>query len=294
MKAIGGVGVALVTPLNRDYSINFSALEKLIDHVTNGGVGYLVVLGTTGESPVFSWKEKLQILKFVFEKNTKDLPVVFGLGGNDTFDLIEKSKDLSDYNLTAILSTSPYYSKPSQQGIIRHYQMLGDALPYPIIIYNVPPRTASNIEAATTLELAEHGNIIAIKEASGNFTQCQEILKNKPEDFVFLSGIDESTNELIKNKAEGVISVIANLLPEKFSLMVEKGLNGEFEIAKELNNQIMEAYRLASREGNPSSIKAGLEVLDICQRTVKPPLFDGSDQLVADWRTYLSNLLTSS
>ncbi|MEM0940327.1 MAG: 4-hydroxy-tetrahydrodipicolinate synthase [Bacteroidota bacterium] len=289
MKAIGGVGAALVTPLNKDYSIHFSALEKLVNHVSYGGVDYLVILGTTGESPVFSWKEKLQILKFIFEKNTKELPVVFGLGGNDTFDLIEKSKDLADYNLTAILSTSPYYSKPSQQGIIQHYQMLGNAFPHPIILYNVPSRTASNMEAATTLKLAEHDNIIAIKEASGNPTQCQEILKNKPKDFVFLSGVDESTHKLIQNKADGVISVIANLLPEKFSLMVEMGLKGEFEIAKELNDQIVEAYRLASREGNPSSIKAGLEALNICQRTVKPPLFDGSDQLVADWRKYLSH-----
>ncbi len=287
MKGITGVGVALATPLNNDYSIDFQSLRKLVNHVSKG-VDYLVVLGTTGESPAFSWKEKLQILEFVFDNNPKNLPVVFGLGGNNTFDLINKSKDLKQYNLTAILSASPYYNKPSQKGIIRHYEMLGDAFPHPIILYNVPARTASNMKAATTLKLAEHPNIIAVKEASNELAQCLQILENKPDDFIFLSGEDSFTNELIQHGADGVISVIANLLPERFNEMVKRGLKDDFNVASELNKKLIRGFQLASREGNPSSIKAGLEAASICSRVVKPPLYEGSDELTKNWKDYLS------
>ena len=288
MDEIKGVGVALATPLNSDYSIDFPSLEKLINHVSAGGVDYLVVLGTTGESPVFSWKEKLQILEFVFDKNKKNLPVVFGLGGNHTYDLIEKSKDLQSYDLAAILSASPYYSRPSQQGIVRHYELLADAFPKPIILYNVPARTASNMEAATTLQLASHPNIVAMKEASKDLDQCIKIMQEKPDGFMFLSGEDSFTNELIQQGAEGVISVIANLLPNQFGEMVNTGLQGNHTDADQLNAQLQEAYQLASEEGNPSSLKAGLEAAGISSRTVKPPLFDGSDHLVQSWKNYLS------
>ena len=287
MKELGGVGVALATPQNRDYSIDFEGLERLINHVVAGGADYLVVMGTTAEAPVFSWKEKLQVLEFVMQQTSEKLPIVFGHGGNHTFNLIERTKDLKDYPIAALLSASPYYSKPSQEGILRHYEMLGDAFPHPIILYNVPSRTASNMEAETTLKLARHENIIGIKEASVDMRQCKKVLANKPQDFLFLSGNDHTTFELIQSGAEGVISVVANLVPKQFRQMVKSGLDGEFGNAEQLNSALLTAYDLSSAEGNPSSIKAGLESAGICAKTVKPPLFDASTELVAQWNNYL-------
>ena len=283
MRELGGVGVALATPLNKDYTINFDALERLVNHVIQGGVDYLVVMGTTAEAPVFSWKEKLQVLEFVFDKSEEKLPIVFGHGGNHTFNLIERTADLKSFPLAALLSASPYYSRPSQEGILRHYQLLGDAFPYPIILYNVPSRTASNMEPETTLKLAEHENIIGIKEASVDMDQCKRILSEKPEDFLFLSGNDHTTFELLRAGGQGVISVLANLMPKEFKTLVDRLLAGDEAVIDDL----VQAYAYASAEGNPSSIKAGLEAAGICDRTVKPPLFDGSDALVADWKAYL-------
>ncbi|GAB4239327.1 MAG: 4-hydroxy-tetrahydrodipicolinate synthase [Ekhidna sp.] len=288
-KTLKGIGVALATPLKENYSVDYPALERLIDHVTNGGVDYLVVQGTTGESPVFSWNEKLEILQFILDRNKGKLPVVFGLGGNNTFDMIEKSRDLKGIPIDAILSASPYYNKPSQEGIYRHYSLLADAFPHPIVLYNVPARTASNMEADTTLKLAEHPNIIAMKEASGDLAQCNEIQKGRPEDFTLLSGDDALTLEMIKNGADGVISVVANLVTSDFCEMVRSALDHDFANAETMNTSLQEVYDLAMEEGNPSSIKAGLEAAGICERTVKPPLFDASDDLVKRWKLYLKN-----
>lgn len=287
MRQLGGLGVALATPLNDDYSVDFSALEALVNHVIDGGVDYLVVLGTTGESPVFTWNEKLRILDFVLAKNSGRKPVVFGLGGNNTFDLVEKSRELEDYSLDAILSASPYYNKPSQQGIIRHYELLANASPHPVILYNVPARTASNMEAETTLTLAKHTNIIAMKEASGNMEQSKIIANNRPDDFILLSGDDSQTLDLIELGADGVISVVANLLPSQFGEMTSKALRAEFDEAKKLNRDLQPAYDLSMKEGNPSSIKAGLEAKGIGTRIVKPPLFEASDELVEEWKPLL-------
>lgn len=287
MRQLGGLGVALATPLNDDYSVDFSALEALVNHVIAGGVDYLVVLGTTGESPVFSWNEKLRILDFVLAKNSGRKPVVFGLGGNNTFDLIEKSRELEDYSLDAILSASPYYNKPSQQGIIRHYELLANASAHPVVLYNVPARTASNMEAETTLTLANHNNIIAMKEASGNMKQCKIIANNRPDDFTLLSGDDSQTLDLIELGADGVISVVANLFPSQFGEMTSKALRGEFDEAKKLDGDLQPAYDLSMKEGNPSSIKAGLEAKGIGTRIVKPPLFEASDELVEEWKPLL-------
>ncbi|MDE0471617.1 MAG: 4-hydroxy-tetrahydrodipicolinate synthase [Ekhidna sp.] len=288
MKTLRGVGVALVTPLKEDYSIDFKSLEKLVDYVSEGA-DYLVVMGTTGESPVFSWNEKLQILEFIFKVNKQGKPIVFGHGGNNTFELIERSADLKKYPLTAILSASPHYSRPSQKGIIRHYELLADSSPHPIILYNVPSRTAANMEADTTLTLAKHPNIVAIKEASKNPEQCRRILAQQPKDFMFLSGEDSSTLELIKNGALGVISVVANVVPIQFDEMVKTALKGETPTAHALNDKLQRSYRLASKEGNPASVKAGLEALGICERTVKPPLFDASDGLVVSWNKLIAS-----
>ncbi len=294
MSQLRGTGVALVTPLNKDYSVDYDALARLISHTISGDVDYLVVMGTTGESPVFSWKEKMAILEFVLEKNNGRKPVVFGLGGNNTFDLIAKSKDLSGYGLDAILSVSPYYSRPSQEGLIRHFTMLADAFPFPIILYNVPARTGSNVLAETTLALAEHEQIIGMKEASGNLEQINEILSHRPEDFLFLSGDDQLTLKMIENGADGIISVIGNILPQPFAEMVRKALDGNFELAREYNQLLEEAYQLLSEEGNPSSLKTGLSVLKICNDTVKPPLYEGSADLKSKWNTYLTSLKVSA
>lgn len=287
MRQLGGVGVALTTPLNDDYSIDFPSLEELVDHVIEGGVDYLVVQGTTGETPVFTWKEKLQILDFVLAKNNGRKAIVFGLGGNNTFDLVEKSRDLKDFGIDAILSVSPYYNKPSQKGIIRHYDMIANASPHPVILYNVPARTSSNMRAETTLNLAGHPNIIGMKEASGDMEQCRQIANQRPEDFTLLSGDDTHTLDLIKSGADGVISVVANLVPDKFCTMTRAALDGDMKNAEKLNEELNIIYQLSVKEGNPPSIKAGLEAIGIGSRRVKPPLYDASDELIEEWKQYL-------
>ena len=289
MKELRGTGVALATPMNDDYSVDYPSLGKLLDHIEAGNVDYIVVQGTTGESPVFTWNEKLHILKFVIDHMQGRKPIVFGLGGNNTFDLIEKSNDLKDFDLAAILSVSPYYSKPSQDGILRHYHMLADAFPHPIILYNVPSRTASNVSAKTTTVLSQHPNIIAMKEASGDLDQCREIAENRVEGFMLLSGDDALSHDIIKMGGEGVISVIGNLMPKEFTEMINKALESAFDTASALNDNLKTAYEMLSEEGNPSSLKAGLEAIGIGKRTVKPPLFDASDALAAKWKNYLNS-----
>ncbi|MEQ9467873.1 MAG: 4-hydroxy-tetrahydrodipicolinate synthase [Ekhidna sp.] len=291
MKAeLKGTGVALATPMHANYTVDYPSLEKLLNHIIAGNVDYIVVQGTTGESPVFSWSEKLDILSFVLDHLNGKKPVVFGLGGNNTFDLIEKSKDLKDFDLAAILSASPYYNKPSQEGIIRHYQMLGDAFPHPIILYNVPSRTASNMEATTTLELAKHPNILGIKEASGDLDQCREIADHRPNDFMLISGDDALAYDIIKMGGEGVISVIGNLMPAEYTTMVNTAIKDDHATASKFNDDLSIVYDMLSEEGNPSSLKAGLEVRGICARTVKPPLYDASDAMVEKWKRYFDAL----
>ena len=288
INELRGTGVALATPLSDDYRVDFASLKKLLDHIVDGNADYLVVQGTTGESPVFTWKEKLDILETVFDHVGNKKPIVFGLGGNNTFDLIEKSKDLTSFDLAAILSASPYYNKPSQAGIIRHFEMLADAFPYPVILYNVPARTASNMEADTTLALARHENIVAMKEASGDLAQCKKIAENRPEDFMLLSGDDGLALDIIQMGGEGIISVIGNIMPSEFTTMINAALAGDYDNASQLNASLKPIYSLLMQEGNPSSLKTGLEALDICKRTVKPPLFDGSDALLTEWKHHLS------
>ncbi|MEO9484509.1 MAG: 4-hydroxy-tetrahydrodipicolinate synthase [Ekhidna sp.] len=292
IEELKGTGVALATPMNEDYSIDFGSLSKLLDHILLGNADYIVVQGTTGESPVFSWSQKLAILRYVLEHLAGRKPVVFGLGGNNTYDLIEKSKDLKTFELAAILSASPYYSKPSQEGILRHYRMLADAYPHPIILYNVPSRTASNMSAATTVKLGEHSNIIAMKEASGDLAQCKEILEKRPSGMMMLSGDDALAHDIIKMGGEGVISVIGNLMPQEFTRMVNSTIAGDITAGSKMNADLKVAYDMLSEEGNPTSLKAGLEVIGIGQRTVKPPLFDATEGLVEKWKAYLGDRLS--
>lgn len=284
-----GTGVALATPMNADQSIDFSSLERLVEHTIKGGVNYLVVQGTTGESPTTSWLEKLEILSFVIEKCAGRVPVVFGLGGNNTRELIEKATELDRFDIEAILSVSPYYNRPSQAGIEEHFKLLADSFPRPIILYNVPARTASNMTAETTLALANHPNIIGMKEASLDLVQCKAILKDKPDGFLLLSGDDRVTHELIKSGAAGIISVVANVLPGEFTSMVNATLIGDFVAARKLENKLIKAYDLLSQEGNPTSLKTALSVQKICSDAVRLPLIAGSNELREEWKAFFSN-----
>lgn len=282
-----GTGVALITPLNEDTSIDYEGLKKLLHHVSDGGVEYLLVMGTTGESPTFSWEEKLEVLQFVFDNNPKNLPIVMGHGGNNTADLVRKLDDLKKFDLAALLSASPYYSKPSQEGIYRHYMAIADASTFPVILYNVPGRTSSNVTAETTVRLSAHPNIVAIKEASGNLDQMGKIIAHAPDDFLLFSGDDGLTLSTIALGGCGIVSVIANLLPREFSDMVRAAMRGDYAEAKRLNLSLLDAYELMSREGNPVSIKKGLEVAGITKSAVRLPLFAASDKLGEDFKAYL-------
>ena len=269
-------------------SIDFDGLKKLTEHAISGGVDYLVVLGTTGESPVFSWKEKLDILDCISEANNGRKPLVFGHGGNNTLDLIKKVKDLSSFELSGFLSVSPYYSRPSQAGIVRHFQMLADAFHKPVILYNIPARTGSNMEPETVAALSAHDNIIGVKEASGDFEQQKKVLEMTGGTFPVLSGDDAHTLNLLEAGAHGVISVIANIQPEEFTTMVNAALNGDLDTASQINNELGKCYELLSQEGNPSSLKSGLSVLGICNDTVRPPLMEGSALLKEAWERYFA------
>lgn len=273
-----GTGVALVTPFQKDGAIDFDGLTRLVKLQIAGGTDFLVVQGTTGESPVLNQEEKMQVLNHVIEVNQRQLPVVYGLGGNNTVEVCAKLKLLPS-GVDGILSVSPYYSKPLQAGIIAHYKAIASKTELPIILYNVPGRTSSNVSAATTLELAKIPNIVAMKEASGDFDQIMEILKNKPEDFTVLSGDDAITMPLITVGVEGVISVIANALPERFSSMVNRTLNNEMYHSRKEHFELFEIIRLLFAEGNPGGIKEALVYRDICENYMRLPLVPVSKTL---------------
>lgn len=273
-----GTGVALVTPFQKDGAIDFDGLTRLVKLQIAGGTDFLVVQGTTGESPVLNQEEKMQVLNHVIEVNQRQLPVVYGLGGNNTAEVCAKLKLLPS-GVDGILSVSPYYSKPLQAGIIAHYKAIASKTELPIILYNVPGRTSSNVSAATTLELAKIPNIVAMKEASGDFDQIMEILKNKPEDFTVLSGDDAITMPLITLGVEGVISVIANALPERFSSLVNRTLNNEMYHSRKEHFELFEIIRLLFAEGNPGGIKEALVYRDICENYMRLPLVPVSKTL---------------
>lgn len=286
IEALRGVGPALVTPFNEDHTIDYAGLEKLLIH-TAKGVDYWVVQGTTGESATTTFEEKQAILQFVKAHNPKNLPIVFGAGGNNTLavkEFIEKS-DLS--GVEAILSASPSYNKPSQQGIYQHFVQIADVSPVPVILYNVPGRTASNMTASTTLRLAEHPNIVGIKEASGNLEQCMQIAANKPEDFMLISGDDLLSTIMISFGAVGVISVLANGFPTSFSKAVHLALENNFaEASKELA-QFLPINPLMYEESNPVGLKEVLKKKEICENYVRMPLLPASDSL----KTKIASLL---
>ena len=269
-----GTGVAIVTPFNKDNSIDYKSLNKLVDFIIKGGVEYVVVLGTTGESVTLSKEEKQSVVTHVIENVNRRVPIVLGLGGNNTQEILSAFKKSSDFNnIDAILSVSPYYNKPNQRGIYQHYKAIAEASPLPIVLYNVPGRTASNVTADTTIKLAtDFKNIIAVKEASGNLEQCMKIIKHRPKDFLVISGDDMLTLPMIASGADGVISVVANAFPKDFSEMTRQILAGNVKEAQKLHYKLTDIIEQLFADGNPAGIKAVLEMLKICSPTVRLPL----------------------
>ena len=280
MDKIKGTGVALVTPFNEDKSVDYKGLENLLNHVIDGGIDYLVLMGTTGESVTLSKVEKIAVVDFCKKINNSRIPVVLGIGGNNTMQIIEEIKSTNLDGIDAILTVSPAYNKPSQEGIYQHYKTISGHSPLPIIVYNVPGRTSSNISSETTVRLAnDFENIVAIKEASGDMDQIMKIIKNKPSDFVVLSGDDGLTLPMIHMGAEGVISVIGQSHPKDYSDMVSFGLLGNKEIANQLHYKLYDFYVPLYAEGNPVGVKACLELLGICKSQVRLPLIEASDAI---------------
>jgi 4-hydroxy-tetrahydrodipicolinate synthase len=286
-----GTGVALVTPFKENQDIDFEAYGRLIDFVIHGGVEYLVVLGTTGETPTISKSEKIDILEFTYHKVGLSVPVVVGIGGNNTREVINDIETYPLHPAAAILSASPYYSKPSQEGLFTHYKLLAEAAPKPIILYNVPGRTASNIAAETTIRLAnECSNIMGIKEASGNMIQCFHILKNRPSEFLVTSGDDHLAVSLIAAGMDGVISVAANCFPKDFSEMVRQCLQSDFSSARGLLFKMLEAFDLLFVENNPAGVKAVLAELGIIENQLRLPLVPLSEAHHNKVKEYLESL----
>jgi 4-hydroxy-tetrahydrodipicolinate synthase len=278
MKKLYGTGVALVTPFTESLEIDFKGLKRLLVHAAKG-VDYYVVMGTTGEPATCTSEEKKTVLEFILSNNTSKKPVVYGIGGNDTRSAVEAIRSADLNGVDAILSVSPYYNKPSQEGIARHFEALADAAPVPLILYNVPGRTASNLSADTTLRLATHPNIIGIKEASGSLEQCMRIMKYKPKDFIMLSGDDMMTSALYAMGAVGVISVLANALPLVFRRIKEHSFAGmPVKAARELF-RLLEINGPMYEEGNPVGVKLLLSRMGVCEPHVRLPLVRASKEL---------------
>ncbi len=281
MNKFKGTGVALVTPFNQDMSIDTTALKRLVKEQIQGGTDFLVVQGTTGESPTLSASEKQLVLNTVLEENNGKLPVVYGVGGNNTAALTDSFKSIPN-GVDGILSVTPYYNKPTQNGMFAHYQKLAESTDLPIILYNVPGRTGVNMLPETTLALAEIKNIVAVKEASGNMEQIMEIARNRPSDFLVLSGDDAITMPLIASGIDGVISVVANSFPAQFSKMVRLSLDGNFAEARKIHFQLLPVTKMFFAEGNPGGVKIALEELGWMKPFMRLPLVQVSDKLKAE------------
>jgi len=286
-----GTGVALVTPFDANGNIDFDALGKVIEFIIDGGVEYVVSLGTTGETPTLDKQEKKDIVNYTFDKVANRVPVVVGIGGNNTRELVKDLETFPIDKAAAVLSASPYYSKPSQEGIYQHYKTLAAASPKPIILYNVPGRTGRNMEATTTLRLAhEVENIGGIKEAGNNMVQIMQVLANRPKDFLVVSGDDDLVMPQLACGIDGVISVVANCFPKNFSNMVRAGLQYDFATAQQLNNPLLEVYNLLFAENNPAGVKAFLAQLGLIENNLRLPLVPLSEGLQQKVKNYLEKL----
>lgn len=273
LNRLKGTGVAIVTPFNNNGSVDFKSLGKLVKHLIKGRVEYLVVLGTTGESVTLDKQEKKDVVDFVVQSAAGQVPVVLGVGGNDTREVIKSFDNFNLKEIEAILSVSPYYNKPTQSGIYAHYKSISEATPLPIILYNVPGRTGSNMLPDTTLKLAsDFKNIIAVKEASGNMEQIMRIIKHKPKDFLVISGDDNLTLPILAAGGDGVISVVANAFPKDFSEMVRLTMTGDLVKARKLHYKLTDITDQLFADGNPGGIKAALKMKSICEENLRLPL----------------------
>lgn len=285
-----GTGVALITPFKNNI-VDFDALEKLVNHVIGNGVNYVVALGTTAETPTLTAAEKKQVLSFIIEKTQSRVPVVCGIGGNNTAEVIKQINEHELNGTDGILSVVPYYNKPMQEGIYQHFKAIAGSVSKPIILYNVPGRTVTNMQAATTLRLAhEFKHIVAVKEASGNMAQCMELVEGKPEHFAVLSGDDDLVVPQMAIGLEGVISVAANCFTKDFTTMVNACLEGDFYQAKEIHYKLLPGIKLLFAEGNPAGVKNVLARMNICQDQLRLPLVPASKELNEKIAAFLGGL----
>lgn len=285
---IQGTGIALVTPFNKKKEIDFDALGNLVEHVTAGGADYLVALGTTAETPTLTNEERREVARFIKAKNNGQLPIILGVGGNNTSEVIRSIGEYDMEGIIAILSVTPYYNKPSQQGLYEHYKAIAKESPKPIVLYNVPGRTGVNMSAETTLRLAhDFENIAAIKEASGSLTQAAYILRDKPENFMVISGDDNMALPMVALGGDGVISVAGNAFPEKFCRMVKLCLAGDFAGASLIQLNMIECVEALFAEGNPVGVKAALAIQGVMEDEVRLPLVPASEALHTRLKTLM-------
>ena len=291
MDIFKGLGVALVTPFQNNGAVDFVGLQKLINHQIENDVDYLVVQGTTGEVATLTKEEKQAVLDFVVEINNKRLPIVLGLGGNYTDDIVKRIQDIDIKGLDGILSVSPYYNKPSQEGIYQHYKAISEVSKLPIILYNVPGRTMSNMLPETTLRLAnDFENIIGVKEASGSVEQAMEIIQNKPDGFLVISGDDALTLPILASGGDGLISVVSNAFPKRTAELVHAGLKGDFDLAKAKHYELFNIINALFADGNPGGVKFALSLLNICKNNVRLPLVPINKQTEEKLYTLIAEL----
>lgn len=283
-KLFTGTGVAIITPFSEDNSIDLSSLKKLTEHIINGKVDFIVALGTTGESATLTFKEKVLFVSHLKEIINKRVKLVVGLGGNNTAEVIGNIEQFNFDGIDGVLSVTPYYNKPQQRGMIEHFSRIADKSPVPIIVYNVPSRTSVNIDANSVLELAKHGNICAVKEASSCLDQISEIIRNAPEDFSVLSGDDAKTLPLMALGADGVISVVANAFPLEFSRMIQLTLGNDFQSARILHHQLSDIINMLFEDGSPSGIKSLLELMQLSSNNLRLPLVKTTQEIQDKFR----------
>lgn len=286
-----GTGIALITPFNDDKSVDFVALERIVNHVISGGADFLVALGTTSEAPTLTAEEKKQVVNAILKANAKRLPVLLGMGGNNTQNVIDQIKAQDFTGIDGILSVVPYYNKPNQRGMKAHFEAIADASPVPVILYNVPGRVGVNLQASTSVELAQHPNIVAVKEASGNLQQIMEILRDKPVDFDVLSGDDGITQPLMALGAQGVISVAANAYTKPFAKMMNAMKEGQTEVALKLHYSMLRMNQLIFADGNPAGIKCLMSLMGLCKNVLRLPLVPASEKVQQDIENEYNNII---
>ena len=294
MQSLIGTGVALVTPFKKDFSVDIEALKRIVNFQIDNGIDYLVILGTTAENATLTSEEKEIVIKTVKETNNNRLPLVLGVGGNDTQKIIKELQTRDFTGINAILSVSPYYNKPTQEGIYQHYKAISEVSPLPIILYNVPGRTSSNVLPSTVIRLAnDFKNIVAIKEAAGEIVQAMQLIKNKPKDFLIISGDDMITLPMVLAGGSGVISVIAEGFPKEFSEMVHLGLNRKVDDAYKIHYKIAPAIDMIFEQGNPAGIKEAFKHLGIAENTVRLPLVTVNEDLSNRIKTFINSLYSA-